>query len=190
MKSKLIYTILAITTLLTGCNSNQILTSKESGKYYTVTIDGEYINYDETDKEIQRIIETIDGFTKASFDVSYKNLDLENEFSYYSKETREFYDEVGMKENTEEWMKLEKLIMKLHEVDIKSIELYNKNTVHAARINLDYISSYPGATDSYLELNDVEIDKKYSRGMNMELVYEDDRWAVKEYILTTRTEVE
>ncbi len=190
MKRKFKYIVMCTCLLLTGCSDNTTKLDKEPGKYYSVTIDEEYFNYDENSEVIQAIIETSNGFTKASFDITHKNPEVEKEFEYYSDATMEHYNQIGTIDSTRQWLLDEELVIKLHEVNINTVELYHKLGVDAARVDLEYISSYPEAREEYLQSTSVEIGQKYNRGMLLELVYENDRWAVDGYTLTAREKVE
>lgn len=177
-------------SMLTACGQKEISQiTNEEPKYYSISIDGDYLPREEDDMDVNVLTEVSKGFLAAAVSRDYKNIDTVTEYGYYTKEVYEKYMQMGRPEAVKASAIENQLVVNLHEADIKKIEFYKLKGQEASSVTIEYISSYIEGTESYLNQLKVKKGSKYKRTMTIKFIKEDGEWKVQETSATAREEV-
>lgn len=182
--------LLTCTALMTACTQQELSqSSKEIPKYYSVSMDGEYLPKSEDDPDIAKLKEISGEYLEAIVNRNYNNIEKTTEYSYYTEETYNKYMVTNRPEIIKESVIQNKLIVNLDSYEIQHIEFYTLRGQQSSTVLIEYISSYIEGDEEYLNRINVKKDVNYKRDITITFIKENDNWKVQEYLLTIREEI-
>lgn len=182
--------LLISSSMLTACGQKEISkTTDEVPKYFSMTMDGDYLPREEDDEDVNALTEVSKGFLKAAINRDYKNIDTITEYEYYTKEVYENYMQMDRPEAVKASAIENQLVIDLQETDTKKIEFYKLKGQEASSVTVEYISSYIEGNEDYLSQLNVKKGSRYKRTITIKMIKEEDSWKVQETSSTAREEV-
>lgn len=173
--------------IFTGCSKTP--ESQENILYYNVGMDGEKISVADDQEDVVMIRKNATGYSEASVNADYKNPDMEEENTYYSKEKYELYKNLGRDEVIIGRIQGFRLLEKCESAELTGIEFYKSGGQRSAKVTVDTIATIEHATDEFYEIYELQKDAKCQRTFMLDFIYEDGDWKVSDYDYTDRTSI-
>lgn len=190
MKRKRTSFMLAVTATLalclTGCSNKSSKLSNNVTNYYTVTMDGDLIYYEEDSEKLVTTSKVATDFMTACVNKNYLNPEFK-EYDYYRKSVIEKFTAENKQEQTKNTLNTNQLSIQALEQEVVKIEFYYLNGLENCMVTMNSFSQFDHVTDEYLVKNKISLGKKYNRVTKVLLVNEDG-WKVDSYTQTGRVE--